>query len=60
LDRRQAVGTRRVATSIVDADTGLVIHAGLYYPEDSNKTKLCIRGKELLYDQLSAERETDL
>ncbi|KAF2193258.1 FAD dependent oxidoreductase [Zopfia rhizophila CBS 207.26] len=27
-----------------------VIHAGLYYGEDSLKTKLCLRGKELLYE----------
>lgn len=26
-----------------------MIHAGLYYPDDSNKTRLCIRGKKLLY-----------
>lgn len=27
-----------------------VIHAGLYYGTDSLKTKLCLRGKELLYE----------
>ena len=26
-----------------------VIHAGLYYGADSLKTKLCLRGKELMY-----------
>ncbi|RZK45292.1 MAG: NAD(P)/FAD-dependent oxidoreductase [Hymenobacter sp.] len=27
-----------------------VIHAGLYYPLDSLKTELCIKGKHMLYD----------
>lgn len=27
-----------------------VIHAGLYYPKDSLKAQLCIRGKNMIYD----------
>ncbi|KAJ7179453.1 NAD dehydrogenase [Mycena filopes] len=42
--------TRAVGTTISSRNSE-VIHSGLYYPPDSLKTRLCIRGRELLYDR---------
>ncbi|OAL64526.1 Vps52/Sac2 family protein [Trichophyton rubrum] len=44
VERHSAVGTE---TSSRNSE---VIHAGLYYGVDSLKTKLCIEGKEMLYE----------
>jgi L-2-hydroxyglutarate oxidase LhgO len=49
LDRRRLVVIPKVAIASLRDSDFVVIHAGLYYPEKSLKTRLCLRGKELLY-----------
>ncbi|KAJ6257032.1 hypothetical protein Dda_7916 [Drechslerella dactyloides] len=50
IERHGEVGTE---TSSRNSE---VIHAGIYYPEKSLKTRLCIRGKQLLYELCEKQR----
>lgn len=43
LERHSELGTE------TSARNSEVIHAGIYYPENSLRTKLCIQGKEMVY-----------
>ena len=33
-----------------------VVHSGIYYPPDSIKAKMCIKGKKMLYELCERER----
>jgi len=44
LESEEAIGT------VTSARNSEVIHGGMYYAKDSNKARLCVRGKHLLYE----------
>ena len=44
LEAKDAIGTG------ISARNSEVIHAGIYYPKDSLKARLCVEGKQALYD----------
>jgi len=64
LGRRSALATRGICLLEQEDSFGQhsssrnseVIHAGLYYPQGSLKARLCLQGRELLYDYCQRRR----